>query len=194
MNLKERVYQHFTDSIQTQHDSLDTLSEPIEVASQAITQSLLNNGKIISAGNGGSAALAQNFSSQMINPFERERPSLPAITLSTNSATLTSISNDHSYSDVFSKQLRALGQQGDIFLAYSTSGNSSNIIEAIHTAHDRGLTTIALTGKDGGQISTLLQDEDIELRVPSNSGLRIQETHLLMTHCLCNLIDFQLFG
>jgi len=194
MPSKERIYQHFTDSIQTKHDALEVLVEPIETAAQTIVQSLLNNGKILSCGNGGSAGDAQHFSSEMLNRFERERPSLPAIALSTDTSTITSIANDYSYDEVFSKQIRALGQQGDILLAYTTSGNSGNIIQAANAAHDRGLTIIAVTGKDGGELAPLLIDTDIEIRVPSASTARIQEVHLLVTHCLCDLIDFQLFG
>tara|TARA_R110002111_G_scaffold77914_10_gene123658 strand:+ start:184 stop:786 length:603 start_codon:yes stop_codon:yes gene_type:complete len=196
MSLQERIYQHFTDSIQTKHDALESLPNSIELAGQAIVQSLLNNGKVLTCGNGGSAGDAQHFSSEMLNRFERERPSLPAIALSTDTSTLTSIANDYSYDEVFSKQIRALGQAGDILLAYTTSGNSKNIVSAINAAHDREMLVIVITGKDGGTIAAndLLQDSDIELRVPSNSTARIQEVHLLITHCLCDLIDFQLFG
>ncbi len=196
MSLKERIYQHFTDSIQTKHDAVELLAPHIETAAQAIVQSLLNSNKILSCGNGGSAGDAQHFSSEMLNRFERERPSLPAIALSTDTSTLTSIANDYSFNEIFSKQIRALGQAGDILLAYTTSGNSGNIIEAIKAAHDRDMTVITITGKDGGQLSSLslLKDHDIELRVPSHSTARIQETHLLITHCLCDLIDYQLFG
>ncbi|MBV1952177.1 MAG: phosphoheptose isomerase [Cycloclasticus sp.] len=196
MSLKERIYQHFTDSIQTKHDAVELLAPHIETAAQTIVQSLLNSNKVLSCGNGGSAGDAQHFSSEMLNRFERERPSLPAIALSTDTSTITSIANDYSYNEIFSKQIRALGQSGDILLAYTTSGNSGNIIDAIKAAHDRDMTVITVTGKDGGQLSSLslLSDQDIELRVPSNSTARIQETHLLITHCLCDLIDYQLFG
>jgi len=196
MSLQERIYQHFNDSIQTKHDALECLPDSIELAAQAIVQSLLNNGKVLTCGNGGSAGDAQHFSSEMLNRFERERPSLPAIALSTDTSTITSIANDYSYDEVFSKQIRALGQAGDILLAYTTSGNSNNIVTAINAAHDREMIVIAVTGKDGGTIATnsLLRTGDIELRVPSNSTARIQEVHLVITHCLCDLIDFQLFG
>ncbi|MFT6625499.1 MAG: D-sedoheptulose 7-phosphate isomerase [Cycloclasticus sp.] len=196
MSLQERIYQHFNDSIQTKHDALELLPALIESAANSIVQSLLNNGKVLTCGNGGSAGDAQHFSSEMLNRFERERPSLPAIALSTDTSTLTSIANDYSFNEVFSKQIRALGQSGDILLAYTTSGNSGNILEAIRTAHDREMIIIVVTGKDGGRLSSLslLNENDIELRVPSNSTARIQETHLLITHCLCDLIDFQLFG
>ncbi|MDX2426986.1 MAG: phosphoheptose isomerase [Cycloclasticus sp.] len=196
MSLQERIYQHFNDSIQTKHDALELLPALIESAANSIVQSLLNNGKVLTCGNGGSAGDAQHFSSEMLNRFERERPSLPAIALSTDTSTLTSIANDYSFNEVFSKQIRALGQSGDILLAYTTSGNSGNILEAIRAAHDREMIIIAVTGKDGGQLSSLslLNENDIELRVPSNSTARIQEVHLVITHCLCDLIDFQLFG
>ena len=132
----------------------------------------------------------------MLNRFERERPSLPAIALSTDTSTLTSIANDYSYDQIFSKQIRALGQAGDILLAYSTSGNSENIVEAIKAAHDRDMIVILVSGKDGGKVSalSLIDSNDIELRVPSMSTARIQEVHLVITHCLCDLIDCQLFG
>ena len=194
MGLQDRIYQHFTDSIQTKHEALELLAAPIETAASRIVDSLLNNGKVLTCGNGGSAGDAQHFSSEMLNRFERERPSLPAIALSTDTSTITSIANDYSYDEIFAKQLRALGQEGDVLLAYTTSGNSSNIVAAIKVAHDRGLNVIAVTGKDGGQLDALLKENDIELRVPSNSTARIQEVHLVITHCLCDLIDFQLFG
>jgi D-sedoheptulose 7-phosphate isomerase len=194
MSLQDRIYQHFTDSIQTKHEALELLAAPIETAASRIVDSLLNNGKVLTCGNGGSAGDAQHFSSEMLNRFERERPSLPAIALSTDTSTITSIANDYSYDEIFAKQLRALGQEGDVLLAYTTSGNSSNIVAAIKVAHDRGLNVIAVTGKDGGQLDALLKENDIELRVPSNSTARIQEVHLVITHCLCDLIDFQLFG
>ncbi|KXJ48400.1 MAG: phosphoheptose isomerase [Cycloclasticus sp.] len=196
MSLQERIYQHFSDSIQTKHDTLECLPDAIELAAQTIVQSLLNNGKVLTCGNGGSAGDAQHFSSEMLNRFERERPSLPAIALSTDTSTITSIANDYSYDEVFSKQIRALGQSGDILLAYTTSGNSGNIVAAINAAHDRDMLVIIASGKDGGTISAnaLLKADDIELRVPSNSTARIQEVHLVITHCLCDLIDLQLFG
>jgi D-sedoheptulose 7-phosphate isomerase len=142
----------------------------------------------------GSAGDAQHFSSELLNRFERERPSLPAIALTTDSSTLTSIANDYSYNEVFSKQIRALGQPGDVLLAISTSGNSANVIQAIQAAHDREMIVVALTGRDGGGMASLLLPEDVEIRVPSTVTARIQEVHLLAIHCLCDLIDSQLFG
>jgi D-sedoheptulose 7-phosphate isomerase len=159
-----------------------------------ITQCLLGGGKVLSIGNGGSAGDAQHFSSEMLNRFEMERPGLPAIALTTDSSTLTSIANDYSYDQVFSKQVNALGQQGDILLAISTSGNSTNVNRAIQAAHDREMQVIALSGKQGGDMASLLTADDVEIRVPSDSTARIQEVHLLAIHCICDLVDHQLLG
>lgn len=194
MDLQQRVKALFEASLQTKTDAALVLPECISLAAQAMVQALLNNGKILTCGNGGSAGDAQHFSSELLNRFERERPSLPAIALTTDSSTLTSIANDYSYNEVFSKQVRALGQKGDILLAISTSGNSANVIEAIHAAHDREMLVVSLTGRDGGLMADIRSDSDIEIRVPSEITARIQEVHLLAIHCLCDLIDHQLFG
>lgn len=194
MTLQERIIKHFRDSIETKQLAMSSLSELIEFASARIVEALLADKKVLACGNGGSAGDAQHFSSEMLNRFERERPGLPAIALTTDTSTLTSIANDYHFDEVFSKQIRALGQKGDILLAYTTSGNSGNIVKAISAAHDKGLTAIAVSGKDGGTVATLLTENDIEIRVPSNSTARIQEVHLLISHCLCDLIDQQLFG
>lgn len=194
MDMQSRIRQLFQASIDTKRQALEVLPPYIEQGSQMMVAALLNDGKILACGNGGSAGDAQHFSSEMLNRFERERPSLPAIALTTDSSTLTSIANDYSYNEVFSKQIRALGQAGDVLLAISTSGNSANVIQAIQAAHDREMTVVALTGCDGGGMASLLLPEDVEIRVPSTSTARIQEVHLLMIHCLCDLIDSQLFG
>ncbi len=194
LNLQDRVRKHFTASIETKSHALEVLSEPVTIAAELIVESLLNEGKVLSCGNGGSAGDAQHFSAEMLNRFERERPALPAIALSTDTSTLTSIANDYSYEEVFSKQIRALGRKGDILLAISTSGNSANIIEAVKVAHQREMKVVSLTGKNGGGMRELVQDGDIEICVPSNVTARIQEVHLLVIHCLCDLIDTQLFG
>ncbi|MDH5393992.1 MAG: phosphoheptose isomerase [Gammaproteobacteria bacterium] len=194
MDLLERVQQSFEDSLATKLAALDELPVLITEASQLITNALMNGHKILSCGNGGSAGDAQHFSSEMLNRYEMERPSLPAIALTTDTPTITSIANDYSFDMIFSKQIHALGSEGDILLAISTSGDSSNVVRAIEAAHDRNMKVIALTGKSGGTMAENLAIEDIEIRVPSDSTARIQETHLLIIHCLCDLIDHQLLG
>lgn len=194
MDLLNRIKQNFQQSILTKQMAEETLAQPILLAGQLLTQCLLNGGKILSCGNGGSAGDAQHFSSEMLNRFEMERPGLPAIALTTDSSTLTSIANDYSYQQIFSKQVTALGQAGDILLAISTSGNSDNVNSAIYAAHERDMQVIALSGKDGGSMSECMSNNDIEIRVPSDSTARIQEVHLLVIHCLCDLIDHQLMG
>jgi D-sedoheptulose 7-phosphate isomerase len=155
---------------------------------------LLAGGKILSCGNGGSAGDAQHFSAELLNRFEKERPGLPAIAISTDTSTLTAIANDYDYNEIFSKQVSALGTDGDILLAISTSGNSANVIAAIEAAHERGMRVVAMTGKDGGKIASVLSETDTEIRVPSERTARIQEVHLVVIHCLCDLIDTYLFG
>lgn len=194
MTLQQRIINHFSDSIKAKQNTLKNLCSSLEYASQKIVETLVNDKKILVCGNGGSASDAQHFSSEMLNRFERERPALPAIALTTDTSTLTSIANDYHYNQVFAKQLSALGQQGDLLLVYTSSGNSENIIQAINKAHEKQMEVIALTGKEGGLLVSHLREFDIELRVSSNSTARIQEVHLLMTHCLCDLIDHQLFG
>jgi len=194
MNLLERVQQNFEDSLATKLAAMDELPGLITEASQMMTNALINGHKILSCGNGGSAGDAQHFSSEMLNRYEMERPSLPAIALTTDTSTLTSIANDYSYDMVFSKQIHALGMQGDILLAISTSGNSDNVVRAIEAAHEREMKVVALTGKSGGTMASALNADDLELRVPAESTARIQETHLLLIHCLCDLIDHQLLG
>ncbi|MDD5269423.1 MAG: SIS domain-containing protein [Methylococcales bacterium] len=194
MSLQDRIITHFSDSIQTQQDTMTYVCELIEYASQRLVSALLNDKKILACGNGRSATCAQLLSSAMLNQFERDRPSLPVIALTTDTATITAIANDFQFEDVFSKQLRALGQSGDILVAYTDGNHSANIAKAIATAHDKEISVIALTGNNGGMIAPLLYETDIEIRVPSSSSSRIQEIHALITHCLCDLIDHQLFG
>jgi len=194
MNLQERVFRQFETSVETSRESLARLGEIIEIAGVRLAQCLLSDGKILCCGNGGSAAQAQHFSSEMLNRFERERPGLPAIALTCDTSTLTSIANDYRFDDVFAKQIRALGHGNDLLVVYTTSGNSTSILSAVTAAHDRDMPVLALTGRDGGALSPLLLETDIEIRVPSETTARIQEVHLLITHCLCDLIDHQLFG
>ena len=189
--MDERVRRHFQDSIATKQAAIE-LAPTIAAAAAAMTRCLLEDGKILSCGNGGSAADAQHFSSELLNRFELERPGLPAMALTTDSSTLTSIANDYSYVEIFAKQVRALGQPLDVLLAISTSGNSENVLRAIHAAHERGLRVVALTGRDGGVIAGALRPDDIEIRVPAERTCRIQEVHLVIIHALCDLIDAEL--
>jgi len=189
MDLISRIKQNFHDSINTKQAAADLLAEPLATAAQMITQCLLGGGKILSCGNGGSAGDAQHFSSEMLNRFEMERPGLPAVALTTDSSTLTSIANDYDYSQVFSRQVFALGNSGDVLLAISTSGNSANVLAAVAAAHDKDMRVIALTGSSGGRVRDMLTTRDIEICVPAVSTARIQEVHLLVIHCLCDLVD-----
>lgn len=194
MDASNRVREHFAESIAVKRESADVLNDSIVAAGECMSHSLLSDGKILSCGNGGSAGDAQHFSSELLNRFERERPGLPAMALTTDSSTLTSIANDYAYEDIFSKQIRALGQKGDVLLAISTSGNSKNVNRAIVAAHERGMRVVALSGRDGGPMATLLTNDDVEIRVPASRTARIQEVHLLVIHCICDLIDTLLLG
>jgi len=194
MDLISRINQHFTDSAQLKLQAMEVLAAPLASASERMVQCLMQEGKILSCGNGGSAADAQHFSAELLNRFEKERPPLAAMALSTDTSTLTSIANDYHYNEVFSKQIRALGQPGDILLAISTSGNSANVMEAINAAHDRQMDVVALTGRQGGKIAALLGPADVHICVPAERTARIQEVHLLCLHCMCDSIDCLLLG
>lgn len=189
----EQIKGNFTESIQTQIEASEVLAASIEHAGMIMVQSLLSGQKILACGNGGSASHAQHFSSLLINKYETERPSLPAISLATDNSAITSIANDYQFEEVFSKQIRALGNNGDVLLAISSSGNSRNVIKAIESAVSRDMPIIALTGKDGGDIAGLLGENDVEIRVPSARNSRIQEVHLIIIHTLCEIIDSTLF-
>lgn len=192
--MQERIREQFEQSAQLKLQAMDQLAPVIEAAAQLMGSQLLQERKILSCGNGGSAGDSQHFSSEMLNRFERERPGLPAMALTTDTSTLTSIANDYHYDEVFAKQVRALGQAGDILLAISTSGNSRNVVQAMKAAHDRGMFVVALTGRDGGEMALNLAEGDIEIRIPASSTARVQEVHLLVIHCLCDAIDRMLFG
>ncbi|MCW3480166.1 phosphoheptose isomerase [Neisseriaceae bacterium JH1-16] len=194
MDLIERVNGHFLESIAAKQASMELLSPAVAVAAEQMVACLMNEGKILACGNGGSAADAQHFAAEMVGRFEKERPGLAAISLATDSSALTAIGNDYDFDMVFSKQVRALGHQGDILLAISTSGNSANVIEAIYAAHERGMSVVALTGKDGGKIGELLSPDDLHLNVPVDRTARIQEVHILLIHALCDAIDCMLLG
>ncbi|MDH5355710.1 MAG: phosphoheptose isomerase [Gammaproteobacteria bacterium] len=188
------IQKAFTDSIETKQESATALSESIELASAKLNQALLEGQKILVCGNGGSAADAQHFSANLLNRYDRDRPGLPVIALTTDSSTLTAIANDYDYRQIFSKQVTALGHPGDILVAISTSGQSPNVTEAILAANESDMTVIALTGMDGGVMAQVLDDNAIEIRVPSPVTARIQEVHLLIIHILCELLDLQLLG
>ena len=194
MESEDRVKQHFAESIATKQAAAGPLAEQIAAGGKLMSDSLLADGKIMSCGNGGSAADAQHFSSELLNRFEMERPGLPAIALTTDASTVTSISNDYAYEEIFAKQVRALGRSADVLLGISTSGNSENVIRAIVAAHERGMKVVALTGRDGGRMAGLFRPDDVEIRIPAERTARIQEVHLLVIHCLCDLIDSTLLG
>ncbi len=194
MSAADNIRRHFEDSIAVKQASLAVLVSPIAAAAGLLAAALRSGSKILSCGNGGSAGDAQHFAAELLNRFEMERPGLAALALSTDTSTLTSIANDYSYEQVFSKQLSALGRSGDVLLAISTSGNSANIVAAVHAAHERDMRVIGLSGRDGGKLASALHDGDIEIRVPAERTARIQEVHLVVIHCLCDAIDQALFG
>lgn len=194
MDLIARISGHFSDSAHLKLQAMDALAAPIASAAERMAQCLMRDGKILSCGNGGSAADSQHFAAELLNRFEMERPGLAAIALTTDTSTLTSIANDYTYDQVFSKQILALGQANDVLLAITTSGNSRNMLEAVRAAHERQMSVVALTGKSGGQMADILGSEDIHICVPANNTARIQEVHVLALHCLCDAIDCLLLG
>jgi len=194
MDITHRIRSHFTESAQLKLNAVDALAPQIARAATLMTGCLLADGKILACGNGGSASDAQHFAAEMIGRFERERPELPAISLATDTSILTAIANDYDYGQVFAKQVRALGGAGDVLLAISTSGNSGNVVAAVDAAHERGMRIVALTGKGGGRIGELLTVDDVHICVPHTVTARIQETHILSIHCICDVIDANLLG
>lgn len=192
--MEQRIITLFHESIEAKMHAGEYLAPLICEASDILTHCLLNDGKIFTAGNGISAANAQVLSANLCNRFERERPSLPAMNLGTDFTTLTSIANDFSFNEIFAKQIRALGQPGDCLVLVTTSGNPSNLVQAVAAAHERDMSVIAFSGRDGGNIASMLDAHDLELRVPVDSRTRLYEIHLLSIFCLCDLIDQQLFG
>lgn len=189
-----RVKNNFQESILTTRNCMDDLAPFIAQAATHMIQALLTDRKVLACGNGGSAADAQHFSAELLNRFERERPGLPAISLTTDTSTITAIGNDYHFDDIFSKQVRALGQSGDVLLGITSSGNSRNVIRAVEAAHERDMTCVILNGRDGGGIVSVLGGNDVNICVPGSSTARIQEVHGIVIHCLCDLIDYQLLG
>ncbi len=194
MDLSARVAEHFVESIEIKQVCQDILSSEIVAAAELMVGALVNDSKILACGNGGSASDAQHFAAELVGRFEKERMGLAAISLATDTSTLTAIANDYDYDLVFSKQVRALGKMGDVLLAISTSGNSANVLEAVRAAHERGMAVVALTGKDGGKIAEELNNDDILLNVPHARTARIQEVHILAIHAICDCIDTLLLG
>ncbi len=194
MTIEKNISNLFEESINTKSNSITVLAPKIAAATKIMADAISNKNKILSCGNGGSAADAQHFSAELICRFEMERPELPAIALTTDTSAITAISNDYSFDKIFSKQVLGLGLKNDVLLAISTSGNSNNVVEAIKAAHQKEMKVVALTGRDGGKIADLLNANDVEIRVPSVVTARIQEVHLLSIHCFCHQIDFILFS
>ena len=192
--LEQRIEKHFIDSADLKYQSAQILAKPTAAATQALLACVTGGGKVLVCGNGGSAADAQHFAAEFVGRYERERPELAAIALTTDTSIITAIANDYDFSVIYSKQVRALGQAGDVLLAISSSGNSANIISAIEAAHAREMTVIALTGKGGGKMAHLLRETDVHICVPHDRTARIQEVHLLVLHCLCDGVDTQLLG
>jgi D-sedoheptulose 7-phosphate isomerase len=194
MTLWQRIQTQFSDSAATKQTALAAMAAPIEAAVRLMANSLSAGGKVMACGNGGSAADSQHFAAELLNRFEKERPPLAAIALTTDTSTLTSIGNDYSFDQIFAKQVLALGRGGDVLLAISTSGNSPNVIAAMQVARERGVHIVALTGKGGGKMAAMLGAQDIHLCVPADRTARIQEVHLLTIHCLCDGIDALILG
>lgn len=191
---KQRILDNFHESAELKMQSAAALAQPIAEAVDLMFSALANGNRILACGNGGSAADCQHFASELVGRFERERLPLPAMALTTDSSILTAIGNDDGFTEIFSKQVQAFGQAGDVLLAISTSGNSANVAAAVEAALERDMRVVALTGKGGGVLAELLTDADVHLCVPHDRTARIQEVHLLIVHCLCDGIDVALFG
>ena len=192
--LEQRIHQHFIESADLKYQAAEALSKPIAAAVQAILACVTSGGKVLACGNGGSASDAQHFAAEFIGRFERERPELAAIALTTDSSILTALANDYDFNVVFSRQVRALGQPGDVLLAITTSGNSANVLAAVEAAHMREMTVVALTGRNGGRMAQALRETDVNICVPHERTARIQEVHILALHCICDAVDNQLLG
>ena len=191
---EQRIHQHFIASADLKYQAAEALSIPISQAIEAMWTAVTNGCKVLACGNGGSAADAQHFAAEFVGRYERERPELAALALTTDTSIITAIANDYSYNEIFAKQVRALGQSGDVLLAISTSGNSASILAAIEAAHSRDMTVVALTGKGGGKMNGILRETDVHICVPHDRTARIQEVHILALHCICDGVDAMLLG
>lgn len=194
MELTQRVIDTFSQSIESIRQAMDSIAPDVARGANLLIETLLDGGKIMVCGNGGSAADAQHFSAELLNRFEMERPGLAGLALTTDTSTLTSIANDYSYEEIFAKQVRALGQNPDVLVIITTSGNSSNLCRAAQAAHEKDIRCIALNGKSGGRLNEILRDGDVNILVPGTSTARIQEVHGIVIHCFCDLIDKHLLG
>jgi D-sedoheptulose 7-phosphate isomerase len=194
MNLTQHLQAHFNESIELKRRMAETLAPQVAKAGEALAEALRKDHKVLACGNGGSAADSQHFAAEIVGRFERERPGMPAVALTTDTSAITAIANDYSYDVVFSKQVESLGRPGDFLLGISTSGNSKSIVEAIRAAHGRNMRVIALTGRDGGAMAKMLKPDDFHLNVAHPRTMRIQEVHLLVIHCLCEVVDNVIFG
>ena len=192
--LEHRIQQHFIDSADLKYQAAPVLSQPIADAVQALLACVTSGGKVLICGNGGSAADAQHFAAEFVGRFERERPELAAIALTTDSSILTAVANDYGFDLIFSRQVRALGQAGDVLIAITTSGNSDNVLKAVEAAHERDMVVIGMSGRGGGKLTRALRDTDVHICVPHERTARIQEVHLLTLHCLCDAVDDLLLG
>ncbi|KNZ31242.1 MAG: phosphoheptose isomerase [Methylibium sp. NZG] len=192
--LEQRIQQQFFDSADLKYAAAELLSKPIADAVSAVVGCITAGGKVLACGNGGSASDAQHFAAEFVGRFERERPGLAAIALTTDTSILTAIGNDYDFNSIFAKQVQALGSPGDVLLAITTSGNSANVLAAVEAAHAKEMTVVALTGHTGGKMRGLLLETDVHICVPHERTARIQEVHILTLHCLCDAVDLQLLG
>jgi D-sedoheptulose 7-phosphate isomerase len=192
--IEQRIEQHFIDSADLKYQAAQVLSKPIAAAVAAILASVTSGGKVLACGNGGGAASAQHFAAKFVGRYDRERPELAAIALTTDASVVTAIANDYDFNVIFAKQVRAFGGAGDVLLAISSSGDSANVLAAIDAAHERDMTVVALTGKGGGKMTFALRETDVHICIPHDHTSRIQEAHLLVLHCICDGVDAQLLG